>query len=56
MKFDSNKALALMANHGLTFAEVAERGDIDAFCDSFIDLLYGKSFAEKTLTYVLVQQ
>ncbi len=28
MKFDSNKALALMANHGLTFAEVAERGDI----------------------------
>ena len=30
-----------------SWVRCAERGDIDAFCDSFIDLLYGKAFAEQ---------
>ena len=29
------------------WVQCAERGDIDGFCDSFIDLLYGREFAEK---------
>ena len=29
------------------WVSLAERGDIDSFCDCFIDLLYGESFAEK---------
>ena len=29
------------------WAKSAENGDIDAFCDSFIDYLYGKAYAEK---------
>ena len=36
-------ANAVMAD----WANSAEKGDIDAFCDSFIDYLYGKEFAEK---------
>lgn len=30
-----------------SWVSCAEKGDIDAFCDLFIDLLYGKAFAEK---------
>lgn len=30
----------------------AERGDIDAFCDSFINLLYGREFAEKYSDFI----
>ena len=29
------------------WVECAEAGDVDAFCDSFIDVLYGKEFAQK---------
>ncbi len=29
------------------WVSLAERGDIDGFCDCFINLLYGKSYAEK---------
>ena len=30
-----------------SWVECAQKGDIDSFCDLFIDVLYGKDFAEK---------
>lgn len=34
------------------WAELAKSGDADAFCDYFIDVLYGREFAEKFGTFI----